>query len=115
MARTPIRMPTPNLPPVERLKPGASAAEIEAFTNAASVGPAPEVKKGGKPGRPPRPQKLVHFTMALPDTLMQQVTYVAQQTGLPKRAVIEQAVKRYMAQEVGKAKRRARALAAVSE
>jgi hypothetical protein len=76
---------------------------IETFVGGATA-LNPENEKKRRPpkkiGRPPRPQKLVRFSLALPDTLMQQLDVFSRQNGQPKRTVIEKALARYIAQEM---------------
>jgi hypothetical protein len=84
--------------------PAASQEEVvQTFiANATALNPEIEKKKPPrkKTGRPPRPQKLVRFSLALPDTLMQQLNVFSRQNGQPKRTVIEKALARYIAQEM---------------
>jgi hypothetical protein len=99
MAKEPmVRMPPRREKPAPDLDAETKAA---AYVAGASVGTTPEKRTVRKRGRPPRPQRLVQFTLALPDTLMQQVVLLAEQTRQPKRIVIEEAVAIYVAEKLG--------------
>jgi hypothetical protein len=101
MAKEPmVRMPP------RREKPAPDPDAEEAFVRAATSAPRSAKKQPKKRGRPASEVPRTRVVAMLPDTLVQQIEMVIRKNKQTKAGLIELAVSRYVAEELGQPKRR---------
>jgi hypothetical protein len=101
MAKAPlVRMPP------RREKPAPYPDAEARFVAGATSLPRPEKKEPKRRGRPPGEIPRTRVVAMLPDTLVQQIELVVRRTKRTKAGIIELAVARYVAEELGSPKRK---------